>query len=126
MLYHLVQGCTTLYEVVQPFFTVVIPSAMLYNIVQGCTRFYNLVCGCTTLYMVVQPYIWLYNLIYGCTRLYNLAGVPRIHKGSYVSIFRALPSWKVVQLHVLQSVIQASLMKSKRTLELPERSLGDF
>jgi hypothetical protein len=30
--------------------------------------------------------------------IFDIKDVPRIHKGSYVSIFRSLPSWKVVKL----------------------------
>ena len=79
--------------------------------------------------------------------VFDILDAPRIHQGSYISIFRTLPSRKVVQLlgsllgyikeatyqfshlnppgkwsnsWVLQSVIQ----ESKRTLEVPERNLG--
>ena len=52
--------------------------------------------------------------------VFDMVEAPRIHQGSYISIFRYIPAWEV--LHLLQSVI----MESKRTLEVPERSLGGF
>ena len=55
------------------------------------------------------------------TIIYTQKGVidvPRIHQGSYIPIFRSQPS------EVLHSVIQVSCLESKRTLYVPERSLG--
>ena len=52
----------------------------------------------------------------------DMVDVSRIHQGSYISIFRSVPSWEVLHLLCLPSVI----MESKRRLEVPERSLGGF
>ena len=51
--------------------------------------------------------------------VFDIVVAPRIHQGSYILIFRYLPSWEVLHL---QSVI----LESKRTLEVPEWSLGGF
>ncbi len=105
-----------------------------------------------------------------------MVDVPRIYKGSYISIFRSLPAWEVLHLICVSRVslwslgglwrllrevfggfwhggcvkdtlrklhisfqistclgsapspmcLQSVIMKSKRTLEVPERSLGGF
>ena len=55
--------------------------------------------------------------------VFDIMDALRIHQGRYVSIFRSLPSWEV--LHLL-CVSRASSKESKRTLGVPERSLGGF
>ena len=39
-----------------------------------------------------------WRFLRGVLVVFDIMDVPRIHKGSYVSIFRFLPSWKVVKL----------------------------
>jgi hypothetical protein len=64
-----------------------------------------------------------WRFLRGVFEVCDIRDVPRIHKGSYVSIFTSLPSWKVVKL---LGFSRASSKESKRTLEVPERSLGGF
>ena len=39
-----------------------------------------------------------WRFLRGVLEVFDIRDAPRIHKGSYVSIFRFLPSWKVVKL----------------------------
>jgi hypothetical protein len=65
-----------------------------------------------------------WRFLRGVLVVFDIMDVPRIHKGSYVSIFTSLHSWEVVYLTA--GFCRASSKESKRTLEVPERSLGGF
>ena len=73
----------------------------------------------------------------GVLMVFDIMDVSRIHQGSYMSIFRYLPFWEVLSsqcvsrasswsLWFLLSVFQVSCIESRRTLEVPERSLSGF
>ena len=56
--------------------------------------------------------------------VFDIMDVPNIHQGSYVSIFRSLPSF--LGSGLTNGFSRASSKESKRMLEVPERSLGGF
>ena len=60
-----------------------------------------------------------WRFLRGVLVVFDMVDAPGIHEGSFIEIFRSLPSWKVVQL-------LDSSMESKRTLVVPERSLCGF
>ena len=61
---------------------------------------------------------------------FDIGDVSRIHQGSYISIFKSPPDWEVLRLLGVSRAsswcLQSVIMESKRTLEVPDRSLGGF
>ena len=58
--------------------------------------------------------------------VFEMVDASSIHPGSYISIFKFLPSWKVVQLLGSPERLQVSSLESMRTLEVPKRNFGGF
>ena len=67
-----------------------------------------------------------WRFLKGVLVVFEMVDASRIHPGSYISIFKFLPSWKLVQLLGSPERHPSVIMESKRTLKVPERSLGGF
>ena len=58
--------------------------------------------------------------------VFEMVDASRIHSGSYILIFKFLPSWKLVPLLGSPERHPSVILESMRMLEVPERSLGGF